>query len=182
MKDLVRSGKSIILYLQDMDAFARRFFHATQDPFRTLLEIQQFQERPIFVVPQMVIWELNRKTSTGATSSKLEQAKVPSKLHTLWNFIGIFRKGAHISQSEPVNLKRYMEETSEEDLQVMAQDLKQSLRDKLREERRIIKGPIARPRQDLMERVLFRRARADKPSTAHEEQGQKSGNGEEGSL
>ena len=156
VKDLLRSGQSIILYLEDMDAFARRFFQAAQDPFRILLEIQQFQERPIFVVPQMVIWELTQeKRLPGETSSKLEQAKVPSKLRTLWNFLGFFRKGAHISQSEPVNLKRFMEETSEEDPQIQAQGLKQTLRDKLRQERRIIKGPIARPRQDLMERVLF---------------------------
>jgi glycerol-3-phosphate O-acyltransferase len=153
---MIRSGKSIILYLQDMDAFERRFLRLRRDPFINVLETQQSLGRPIIMVPQMVIWDrAQERTHPRLDELLLGQRSNPSGLRVMFNFLRFYRRMSYISQAEPVDAKAFLEARRGMDLRAVALDLRKELLARLQRERRLVIGPVARSRQEIMERVLF---------------------------
>ena len=55
--DTIREKRGSLLFLVDQVGFRQRFLKPRQDPIRHLLEIQETVDFPIFLVPQMIIYE-----------------------------------------------------------------------------------------------------------------------------
>jgi glycerol-3-phosphate O-acyltransferase len=156
IKQLVRCGQSIILYLQDMEAFTKRFLLLGRDPFVQILEVQQEQERPIYMIPQMVIWDRARERLHPRLDELLFGARAnPSDLRVAFNFLRFYRKDTHISQAQALDLKGFLDANAGRDLQEVALELRQELLGRLWKERRVATGPVVHSRQEIMERVLL---------------------------
>jgi len=56
-KDAIQEGTSCLLCLLDPKGFVRHFIHSEKDHIHFLLEIQKGLERPIFIVPQLVLYK-----------------------------------------------------------------------------------------------------------------------------
>ena len=156
MKRLVSSGQSVILYLQDEEAFTKRFLLLGRDPFVQVLEVQQGQERSIYMIPQMVIWDRARERHRPRLDELLFGARAnPSDLRVLFNFLRFYRKDSHISQAQALDLKGFLEAHAGRGLQEMALELRRELLGRLQQERRVVTGPVVRSLQEIMERVLL---------------------------
>jgi glycerol-3-phosphate O-acyltransferase len=156
IEDKLRKGQSVILYLQDLESFERRFLKSGVDPFQEVMQAQLSSERPIFLVPMMIIWDrLQQASRFHLDEVMVEQRRPPSDSRVLFNFLRFFRRDSYISQAAPLNLKAYLSVHAGERLETLAIQLRRELLERLKTERRIVTGPIARSRQEIMERVLL---------------------------
>lgn len=156
VQQLIRAGRPVIMFLQDEEAFTRRFLRSGRDPLLHVLEVQKQQGRPIFMVPQMVIWERGQERKHSRLDELiLGKRSNPPGLRVLLNFFKFYRKDPYISQAEPLEVKAFLNERPGMPVQELALDLRKELLERLRKERRLATGPVALSRQEIMERVLF---------------------------
>lgn len=171
VRDLVAGGVPLVLYLEDVEAFERRFIKEHRDPFVEVVEAQRELDRPVFLVPQMVIWDRARERVRPRLDEVLFGPRAnPSDLRVLFNFLRFYRKDSHILHAEPVDVRAYLRCRSGQDSEHVARSLRTELLERLQRERRLVTGPVVRSRQELLERVLMdqrvqqaieRRARKD---------------------
>lgn len=155
IKELVRRGFSLVLYLEDMEAFERRFVRRGLDPFAEVLEAYEETGTRIFLVPQMVIWDRARERMGSLLDEMLLGSRAnPSDLRVLINFLRFYRKDSHIFHAEPLELGEFLGKHKAEKSEMDAVLLRKELLERLGRERRLVTGPVVRSRQELLERVL----------------------------
>lgn len=155
IKELVRRGLPLVLYLEDMGAFERRFVRRDLDPFVEVLEAYQESGCRIFLVPQMVIWDRARERKGHLLDEIVLGSRAnPSDLRVLINFLRFYRKDSHIFHAEPLEVGEYLRLHSPGRSETAAALLRKELLERLERERRLVTGPVVRSRQELLERVL----------------------------
>jgi glycerol-3-phosphate O-acyltransferase len=146
---IIRGTTSLII-LVDPKGFLRRFVHAEHDHISFLLETQKEMDRPIFIVPQLILYK-----------------KTPEKDRSSWGNIffgyrdnpGVIRKAvlffrhnrrAFIDFGRPLNLKKYLnDQPPMKPLHDMALEVKQMLIESIDRQKRVILGPIVKSRQQI---------------------------------
>ncbi len=154
-RDAVRNGTTSLIFLVDPKRFLRQFVHAEKDDLHLLLETQQEMDRPIFVVPQLVLY----KKSPERDAPTLSQILFGYKEHpgVLRKTVLFFRhnRRAFIDFAEPVNLQEVLsEKPPSASLEDTAVELRERLVDRIDAQKRIILGPIMKSRQQFKEIVL----------------------------
>jgi len=108
-KKAIQDGTTSLVFLLDPKGFLKRFVHGEKGNLELLLETQKEMERPIFVVPQLVLYKRTPEKSYTTIYSALFGFK---------DHIGVIRKialffrhnrRAIIDFGEPLNLQEYLE-------------------------------------------------------------------------
>jgi glycerol-3-phosphate O-acyltransferase len=154
--EAIQQGTACLLCLVDPKGFARHFFHAEKDHIHFLLETQKSMERPIYIVPQLILYK------------KKPEKEEPTLLDIFFGFkerIGFIRKiglffrhnrRAFIDFGRPMDLKAYLEgQPVERPMEEMATEIRQMLIESIDRQKRVILGPVIKSRQQLKERVLM---------------------------
>lgn len=154
-KESIQKGDGSLLCLVDPKGFARHFIHAEKDHIHFLLETQMDMERPIHIVPQLVLYK-----------------KTPEKDHA--NILDIFfgfkdnpgfirkvilffrhNRHAFIDFGKPLNLKTFLQtHPSQPSLEEMSLSVRQMLIERIDAQKRIVLGPVMKSRQQVKEKVL----------------------------
>ncbi len=154
-KNAIQNGVTSLLCLVDPKGFARHFIHSEKDPIHLLLETQTAMERPIHIVPQLVLYK-----------------KTPEKEHT--NLLDIFfgirdnpgfirkvilflrhHRHAFIDFGRPLNLKTFLQgQSPSRPLEELSQEVRQILIERIDAQKRVVLGPVLKSRQQVKERVL----------------------------
>ena len=152
---IMRKTASLVI-LVDPKGFLRRFVHAEHDHISFLLETQKEMDRPIFIVPQLIVYK-----------------KTPEKDRSSWSNIffgyrdnpGVIRKAvlffrhnrrAFIDFGRPLDLREYLNyQPSIKPLNDMALEVKQMLIESIDRQKRVILGPILKSKQQIKEIVLM---------------------------
>ncbi|MBW1708187.1 MAG: hypothetical protein JRJ86_24040, partial [Deltaproteobacteria bacterium] len=104
-RDAIRKGTSSLICLVDPKGFEKRFIHAEKDHLHFLIETQREMERPIYIVPQLILYK------------KTPEKEHPNLLDIFFGFkdkpgfvrkIGLFfrhHRQAFIDFGRPLNLK-----------------------------------------------------------------------------
>ena len=152
----IQEGVTSLVFLIDPKRFIRRFVHEEKDHLQFLLETQREMERPIFLVPQLVLFE----KSPEKDSSDLNDILFGYK-----DYAGVIRKSvlffrhhrkAYVDFGPALNLRTYLQEQPEErPLHEMAAEIKDTLIDSIDQRKRVILGPIMKSRDQLKEIVLM---------------------------
>jgi glycerol-3-phosphate O-acyltransferase len=155
-KNAIREGVTSLIFLIDPKRFLRRFIHAEKDLLQFLLETQQEIERPIFLVPQLVLFERSPEKERGGLRDILFGYK---------DYSGVVRKAVlffrhhrrvFLDFGQPLNLKTYLEgQAPERPLREMAQEIRDTLIDGIDQQKRVILGPIMKSREQIKEIVLM---------------------------
>ena len=154
-EEAVEQGTSSLVCLVDPKGFTRRYIHAKKDPLELLLETQKKMERPIYLIPQLVLYK------------KTPEKEHPSLFDIFFGFKdkpGVLRKTilffrhnrrAFIDFGEHLNLKSYLEgQHSVRPLEEMAMELRHMLLESIDQQKRVILGPVIKSRQQFKEKVL----------------------------
>lgn len=155
-RDAVRNGTTSLIFLVNPKRFLRRFLHAEKDDLQLLLETQKDMERPIFVVPQLVLYKKTPERDNPTLGQILFGFKEhPGLLRKAVLFFR-HRRRAFIDFGEPVNLQAFLnEQPASESLEDTALALRELLVDRIDAQKRIILGPIMKSREQLKEIVLL---------------------------
>lgn len=155
-KTAIRQGVTSLIFLVDPKVFIRRFVHAEKDPIQFLLESQRDMERPIFLVPQLVLFD---------KGPEKDQAGLQDILFGYKDYSGVIRKSvlffrhrgkAFVDFGQPLNLQTYLNgQSRERPLDEIAMEIRTMLIDNIDQRKRVVLGPIMKSREQIKEIVLM---------------------------
>ncbi|MBN2031780.1 MAG: 1-acyl-sn-glycerol-3-phosphate acyltransferase [Deltaproteobacteria bacterium] len=152
----VQEGVTCLIFLIDPKRFVRRFVHEEKDHLQFLLETQKDMERPIFLVPQLVLFEEGPEKDT----TNLKDIFFGYK-----DYAGLIRKSvlffrhhrrAYVDFGPPLNLQDYLRgQPAERPLNETALEIKDVLIESIDQQKRVILGPTMKSRDQVKEIVLM---------------------------
>ncbi len=151
----LKDRRGSLLFLVDQVGFRQRFLRPREDPIRHLLELQEQVDFPIFLVPQMVMYEkAPLRENKGLLQLFFGDVENPGKLRKL--VLCFFKaKRAVVEVAEPVNLQEVLTAAPRGGrLREVAQDIRRELIRRLDIKRRLITGPIIKSREEVLELTL----------------------------
>jgi glycerol-3-phosphate O-acyltransferase len=138
----LRKPRTITTWSQEVDRFVP-----------TLLALQREQERPIYLLPQLLIWERRpAKVKRSIFDVVFGEVSEPGILRQLWLFV-LNYKSATVKVGEPVDLKTFMAEPPAEDEET-ADRVRGQLVGYLEQEFRVILGPQWKDPASIKNEVL----------------------------
>lgn len=154
-KEAIQQGTASLLCLVDPKGFLRHFIHSEKDNIHFLLETQKDMERPIFLVPQLILYRMTPEKDHPNLRDILFGFKDnPGTIRKIALFFRYNRR-AFIDFGNPLNLKLYLESQPEtRSLADMSAEIKQTLIESIDMQKRVILGPVMKTRQQLKEKVL----------------------------
>ena len=155
-KNAIQEGITSLIFLVDPKGFVRKFVHAEKDHLQFLLETQKEMDRPIFIIPQLILYKMTpEKDYTNLTNIFFG---FKDKVGFIRKIVLFFRynRRAFIDFGRPLNLKSYLEnQPSTKSIHDMAVEIRQMLIERIDKQKRVILGPIMKSRQQLKEIVLM---------------------------
>jgi glycerol-3-phosphate O-acyltransferase len=151
----IREKRGSLLFLVDQVGFRQRFLKPREDPIRHLLEIQETVDFPIFLVPQMIVYEkIPYRENKGLWQLFFGDSENPGRLRKLGLCI-LRARTAVVEVVEPINLKEAMAAAAPEmRLRELAQEIRREMINRLDVQRRVITGPVIKSREEVMELTL----------------------------
>ena len=152
---MLAEKRGSLMFLVDQVGFRQRFLKPREDPIRHLLEIQAGLDFPIFLVPQMIIYEKDPgRQDKGIFQIFFGDSENPGKLRKLG--LCFFKsKKAVVEVGEPLNLQDYLPAApSGSPLTPLAQKIRRELIQRIDVQRRMITGPVIKSREEFLELTL----------------------------
>ncbi len=149
---LLQAKESILFSLISKRYFLKRYTETRYDSLVFLVKLQQKQEEPILLLPQIIFWNMNpERTDTLISSSPTgNRGFISGWLTTTKSITPSF-----VRISSPINLKEEIEKASSGDPQFIATGLRNRLLEVYHHEKRSVLGPVIKRREVLMEKVLY---------------------------
>jgi glycerol-3-phosphate O-acyltransferase len=141
--------------LVDPKGFSRHFIHEEKDAFQLLLETQKEMQKPIYIVPQLVLYKKTpEKEYSTLTDILFGYRDNPGIIRKIVLFFRHNRR-AFIDFGRPLDLKGYLDgQPADRPLGEMSREIRPLLIDSIDAQKRIILGPIMKSRQQHKEDVL----------------------------
>ena len=154
--EALKKGVPLLLCLIDPGRFKRQFLHEEIDPIEFLVETQKTMEKPIFLVPTLVLYKRSpEKAGHGLKEILFGYRDNPGPIRKIFLFFRYYRK-AFIDFGDVINLKSFVQLhlNGEKTPSEMGKEIRDTLIESIDIQKRIILGPIVKPRQLVKERVL----------------------------
>lgn len=154
-KDAMQEGITSLVFLVDPKGFVRQFIHAEKDHLQFLIETQKDMDRPIFIVPQLILYKMTPERDYSRLADIFFGFKDnPGIIRKIVLFFRHYRQ-AFIDFGRPLNLKAYLEnQPPSRPLHDMAMEIRNMLIESIDTQKRVILGPIMKSRQQHKELVL----------------------------
>jgi glycerol-3-phosphate O-acyltransferase len=151
----IKDKRGSLLFLVDQVGFRQRFLKPREDPIRHLLEIQLQVDFPIFLVPQMIMYEkIPFRENKGLWQLFFGDSENPGRLRKL-SLCLLKAKSAVVEVAEPVNLQEFLATAPTDGrLRDRAQEIRREMIQRLDVQRRVITGPVMKSREEVMELTL----------------------------
>jgi len=154
-ENAIQQGTTSLIFLVDPKGFVRHFIHAEKDHLQFLLETQKNMDRPIYIVPQLVLYKKTPERDYSSFTDIFFGFKDhPGVIRKIALFFRHNRR-AFIDFGRPLDLKTYLEnQPPTRPFHDMASELRQMLINSIDKQKRVILGPIMKSRQQIKESVL----------------------------
>ena len=156
LEEALQKGVPTLLGLLDPRRFKRQFMGETKGPIAHLLEIQEKQEKPIYLVPSLVLYkQAPERDPKGLLSTIFGDRDNPGPVRKIFLFFR-HRRRAFIDLGSPINLKTILDRAKANGLpnSEVASEIRETIIEQIDTQKRAIIGPVIRSRQELKEKVL----------------------------
>jgi len=153
--EAISSGATSLLSLVDPKGFTRQFIHAEKDSLHFLLETQKEIERPIHIVPLLILYKKTPEKEYSNLRDILFGFKdKPGSIRKISLFFRHNRR-AFIDFGKILNLKTYLQgQPVNRPAAEITSEIRRVLIESIDAQKRVILGPIMKSRQQHKERVL----------------------------
>lgn len=149
-----RQGGSGLVFLRESAFNTARGRETREDPFPALVELARTSDKPVFLVPELLLWEKWQQKVTPSIFDRIfGSPEAPGFLHSVGTFMRNFRR-AQLRVGEPINLKRFIDESEGADTSVIARKVRSALNHHLSRETRAVFGPPRKPVDRLIEEAM----------------------------
>lgn len=136
-----RHGGSGLVFLKQSAFGTARGKYTREDPFAALVALARKAEKPVFLVPELFVWEKwNQRLKPGVIDFVFGSPEAPGFLHTLLAFFRNYHR-AQFRVGEPVNLKSFIDEHPGESDEVIGRKVRGILHHHLAKQTRSVFGP-----------------------------------------
>jgi len=152
IEKLIRAGRIVLVPLLSRRFFLRRYMEIKHDSIIHLVDIQKRLDRPLYLVPQMIFWNMNPERTRSMITSRAtgDRGLVSAWLTNLKCITPSF-----VRFLKPIDLKEEIENSPVTDSSQIAVRIRNKLLEIYHYEKRTVLGPILRSRQEMMEKVLY---------------------------
>ena len=164
-----RNNGSTLVFMKESAIGRAAGRNSSEDPFPALVELAKKSDRPIFLVPELFVWEKwNQKISPSLFDRIFGSPEAPGFLHSLLVFLRNYHR-AQFRVGEPVDLKAFAEANPNDPVAVLARKVRSALHHHLARESRAVFGPPAKPIGRLLDEAMRDKVfRATIDEVAHE--------------
>ncbi|MBN2403214.1 MAG: 1-acyl-sn-glycerol-3-phosphate acyltransferase [Spirochaetes bacterium] len=144
--------KSILVSLFSRKFFLRRYMEIKYDSLTYLVKLQKTFNNPIYLLPQMIFWNLNPERTNISVASQAtgDRGLISGLITTLKSATPAF-----VRILSPINVAEEIENAGTNDPEQIAIALRNKLLEKYYHEKRAATGPVIRSNQEMMEKVLY---------------------------
>jgi len=156
VRDEILNGRSCFLSLLEPGGFYRRFVKEKVDPIQYLIEIQQSMDRPIFLVPQWILFSRKaHKSQRSLIELIFGTEENPGNLRRMFMLLKRPEK-VFVESSEPFNLLQFIREPDNHNRSVehLSYLVRQEMINRLNRHRQSIVGPTLKTNEELKESIL----------------------------
>ncbi len=159
IENLIHEKGVILLSLLSRKFFLRRYLEIKHDSIIHLIEIQKRIDTPIYIMPEMIFWNMNPERTRSFISSRAigDRGFISAWLTNLKCVTPSF-----VRILTPINLKQEIEDSNVEESHQIAIKIRNKLLEIYHYEKRTVLGPVLRSQQEMMERVLYHKNVLDK--------------------
>jgi len=134
--------------------FLRRYVQIKTDVIDYLLQMQKKTDKPIFIFPQVIYWNMNPdKPGSILSSDATGDRGLLSGMLTIWKSA----TPSFVRIGKPINLKEELENNQGGDVKHLGRQIRTKLLEIYNYEKRSILGPQIKSQQEMMEKVLYHR-------------------------
>jgi glycerol-3-phosphate O-acyltransferase len=155
-KQRLEQGETALLSLVDPGNFYGRFVKSERDPVQYLIELQQEIEKPVYLVPHLLLFSKKPvKYHPSLTDILFGGEDNPGTLRRLSRLLRT-PHSIFLEVSEAISLKEFLQDPEHQgkSLESVSFKLRQTLLNRLNRHHHSITGPVLRPREELKELVL----------------------------
>lgn len=149
-----QQGGSGLIFLRESGFNTARGVESREDPFPALVELARKSDRPIFVVPELLVWEKwQQKVKPSLFDRVFGSPEAPGFLHSAVTFIRNYRR-AQLRVGTPVDLREVIANEGDKPSAVIARKVRSALHHHLAKETRAVFGPPAKEVDRLIDEAM----------------------------
>ena len=149
-----RNGGSGLVFLKETALANPRAKASKEDPFPALVELARKSDRPVYLVPELFVWERRQqRIAPSAFDFVWGSPEAPGLLHSFFAFWR-HHASAQFRVGEPVNLTEVVASLAGEDTARIARKVRGALHHHLAAQTRAVFGPPAKSPDRIIEEVL----------------------------
>ncbi|PZR09918.1 MAG: glycerol-3-phosphate acyltransferase [Archangium gephyra] len=147
-------GGSGLIFLRESGFNTARGVESREDPFPALIEMARKSDRPVYVVPELLVWEKwQQKVKPSLFDRVFGSPEAPGFLHTLVTFMRNYRR-AQLRIGTPVDLREVIASEGDKPSAVIARKVRSALHHHLARETRAVFGPPAKEVDRLIDEAM----------------------------
>ncbi len=149
-----RHGGSGLIFLRESAFNTARGRETSEDPFPALVELAKKSDKPIFLVPELFVWEKwQQKIAPSVFDRVFGSPEAPGFMHS----VGAFLRNYHRAQfrvGEPIDLQKFVAENPDTPNAILARKVRSALSHHLANETRAVFGPPKKPHDRLIDEAM----------------------------
>ncbi|MBL8934593.1 MAG: 1-acyl-sn-glycerol-3-phosphate acyltransferase [Archangium sp.] len=149
-----KQGGSGLVFLRESAFNTARGKSTGEDPFPALVEMARKSEHPVFLVPELFVWEKWLQKITPSVFDRIfGSPEAPGFLHSIGAFMRNYKR-AQFRVGEPIDLKAFVAQNHDETTEVIARKVRSTLSHHLARETRAVFGPPRKPTDRLIDEAM----------------------------
>lgn len=149
-----RMGGSGLIFLRKSALGIAEGRSIKEDPFPALVALARKAEKPVFLIPELFVWERSTKRITPRLVDRIfGSPDVPGFLHSVVVFWRNHQR-AQFRIGEPIDLRKFISENPEDSDALIARKIRGALHLHLARETRAVFGPPLKPAERVIEETL----------------------------
>ncbi|UCD83719.1 MAG: 1-acyl-sn-glycerol-3-phosphate acyltransferase [Deltaproteobacteria bacterium] len=154
IRESTRKGLSSLVFLKRPRSLLRRNRVMTNGLMEELFELQQNSQRPITLIPQIILWHRQpQKVSPSIIDILFGETDLPGRLRKTYLFFRNYRR-AFVRLGEPLDLGSVREKVNPPSTAEVASQVKDQLDHYFEREKQVINGPPQEPKSKTIKGIL----------------------------
>ncbi len=143
-----------LIFMRESGFNTARGRESREDPFPALVELARKSDKPIFLVPDLLVWEKwQQKVKPSISDRIFGSPEAPGFVHSVVSFVRNYDR-AQLRVGQPIDLREVIKNEGDNSTAVIARKVRGSLHHYLAKETRAVFGPPAKETDRLIDEAM----------------------------
>lgn len=143
-----------LIFMRESGFNTARGVESREDPFPALVELARKSEKPIFLVPELLIWEKwQQKVTPSLFDRVFGSPEAPGFAHSVGTFLRNYKR-AQLRVGTPIDLREVLANEGDHPTAVIARKVRSTLHNHLARETRAVFGPPRKEDARLIDEAM----------------------------